>query len=516
MPFSVKRIVKRREFLKMSASVIALAMLDPVKKAYAAGAATWKQQFDSALAKKPWLTAFMGTQQEYFSSVSPRIQGDIPKGLTGTLFRNGPARHEIDDYRFQHWFDGDGMIQSYNITESGVSHQARMIQTQKYRNEKEAQRALYRGFGSSPPNAKGPSSPDTVNTANISVLAHHDKLFALWEAGSPYEIDPVTLETRGIHSWSKETQALPFSAHPRIEPDGTLWNFGYAPSQDILLLWHIDAGGNLKNIKPLNVPKMTIPHDFVVTEKHIIVMLAPLYSENKQAETFLDAFKWHPEDATRVIVIDKNSLELRHTYELPAQWVFHFGNAWEDESGTIRFDGARSDNIDVMNIDFREVMRGISPSSATGARHYQYRIDTRRGTIVETPILDVGRGSEFPGIDPRVSTQKYEKVFVLSSDQNDPAPHGWQNAVSMINVDSGYEDRFVYDNNQLPEEHIFVPKMNSAKEGAGWVLGTFLDYKSRKTGLNIFNATNLADGPMTTVTLPYALPMGLHGKFLRS
>lgn len=519
MPFTVKRIVQRRKFLKMSLGAAAMALHSPVQKALLASsqqAHSWKQQFDAAMQEKPWLMAFKGTQQTQFSSTNPVVTGKIPSELHGTLFRNGPARLEVNDYRYQHWFDGDGMIQAFQINDKGVSHKARIIQTSKYQEEVKAGRALYSGFASTPPNPKGATSPDSVNVANISVLPHHNKLFALWEAGSAYEIDPLTLETRGIHNWSEDSAALPFSAHPRVEPDGTIWNFGYAPDQDALLIWHIDKHGKLQNIKLLRVKNMSIPHDFLVTAKHIIVMLPPFYYENTDANTFVDAFNWHGKDVTRVLVIDKNTLSLQHTYELPAQWVFHFGNAWEDASGTIRFDAARTKNVDVMIKEFRNIMRGHPSSDITMAQHYQYTIDVKHKRITETPLMAANRASEFPSIDPRVSTQKYTKVFVLSADKSEHTEHGQLNAVSMLNVDSGQEDRYVYEKSQLPEEHLFVAKPGSKVESEGWVLGTFLDYATKNTGLNIFDANNLAAGPRASIILPYALPMGLHGKFLHS
>ncbi len=52
------------------------------------------------------------------------------------------------------------------------------------------------------------------------------RVFALWEGGSAIEIDPDSLATRGPTEWREDLIAAPFSAHPLIDVDGSVWNFG--------------------------------------------------------------------------------------------------------------------------------------------------------------------------------------------------------------------------------------------------------------------------------------------------
>ena len=61
-----------------------------------------------------------------------------------------------------------------------------MIATHKYIRETAAGRALYPTFGAEPPNPAAVTSADAINPGNISVLPHHGKLLALWEAGSAW------------------------------------------------------------------------------------------------------------------------------------------------------------------------------------------------------------------------------------------------------------------------------------------------------------------------------------------
>ena len=62
----------------------------------------------------------------------------------------------------------------------------------------------------------------------------------------------------------------------------------------------------------------------------------------------------------------------------------------------------------------------------------------------------------------------------------------------------------------IVEEHLFVPDGN----GPGWLIGTVHDLAQKKTVLSCFAAGALNDGPVAQATLPYALPLGLHGAFV--
>ena len=501
----------RRQFIHRAAlSMLAGATGSLVPKTLRAEVESWKTAFAAALEKTPWLLAFRSTTSDAFAA-DARMEGKIPEGLTGTLYRNGPARHEIGAFRYHHWFDGDGMIQAWRIQPDGVSHSARMIATRKYLAETDAGRALYPGFATVPPDPRPVTSADSVNVANISVLPHHGKLYALWEAGSPWEIDPDDLTTEGLHAFSTETEGLPFSAHPRVEPDGTLWNFGYVSSAKKLVFWHIAPTGKLVKAGLVDCDPIAPVHDFVVTERHLVMLIPPLNFEPTGQGSFLDQHQWHPEQPTRVLVVDKNDFSRHRFFELPSQWVFHYGNAWEDDAGIIRFDAARAPDPMAMIDSFRYIMRGEVVEDG-GSLHHQYRVDPVRGTVEETPLLDAGTSSEFPTIDPRVSGRRYSRIVMLT--RGSSAEHEMLNEVSSFQLDTGRLDTFRYPDGVIPEEHLYVPRRDLPPEQGGWVVGTGINYAAERTELRIFDADHLADGPVATAALPYALPMGLHAKFV--
>ena len=114
------------------------------------------------------------------------------------------------------------MVQSFCFDGRGVTHRARVLATPKLACETHAGRRLYSGFGTPIRGGAPVRQPDDVNTANISVLDQHAELLALWEAGSASIIDRESLEWRGFKVWGELLEGLPFTAHTKVEPDGTL------------------------------------------------------------------------------------------------------------------------------------------------------------------------------------------------------------------------------------------------------------------------------------------------------
>ena len=87
------------------------------------------------------------------------------------------------------------------------------------------------------------------------------------------------------------------------------------------------------------------------------------------------------------------------------------------------------------------------------------------------------------------------------------------NAVARMDTASGRMQRFDYCGETLAEEHVFVPRAG-APEGSGWLVGTARNWATRQTSFSVFDAAAVDAGPIAQATLPYGLPLGLHGAFV--
>ena len=183
------------------------------------------------------------------------------------------------------------------------------------------------------------------------------------------------------------------------------------------------------------------------------------------------------------------------------------GNGWEEPDGTIRLDVCQAPDPAFLTEDLRAVMQGEWRFPATYPS-YRHVVLKPNGTAA---IDDVAPGiAEFPRIDPRYTGLRHRKVFALSGSGEEG---GWPlRRVACLDPEGGTVDVWSYPRHQIPEEHVFVPRGES--EGDGWLIGPFLDVQRRATGLNVFEAGHLADGPLWQGVLPYPLPLGLHGTFV--
>ena len=323
----------RRAFFRSSSSALAAAAL-PLGALTAFSGQAASSASDS-LSFHPSLTPLRGFQGQNISCDRAMIEGKLPDDLRGTFFRNGPGLFERGNARYQHWFDGDGLVNAWRFTDQGVAHQARFVQTKKFVAEQRANEFLVPAFGSSI-QAKIPiRTSDDTNTANTNVVRLGDRLLAMWEGGSATALDPLTLETRGLVTWSPELKSMPFSAHPKIEADGTFWNFGTLLGK--MVIYHISASGDLLRHAVFDAPSGGMVHDFAVSQRHIIFVLPPIdvnFDAVRAGKGFGQAMTWNAKAATKVMVVEKADFSKRRIFELPAHMVFHFGNAWEENSVT--------------------------------------------------------------------------------------------------------------------------------------------------------------------------------------
>lgn len=79
------------------------------------------------------------------------LSGSLPDALKGVLFRNGPGRLSHHGYRYEHLFDGDGMVQRFLFSDGVVRYTNRYVRTREFIAEERAAKPLYRSFGTNLP-----------------------------------------------------------------------------------------------------------------------------------------------------------------------------------------------------------------------------------------------------------------------------------------------------------------------------------------------------------------------------
>jgi all-trans-8'-apo-beta-carotenal 15,15'-oxygenase len=489
----------RRTFI-FSSAVLGLA-----PGAALADAATL-QRFHAALARDPRLAVYADTVGDCAGPA--QVSGRMPADLNGVFYRNGPGRFELGGERYHHWFDGDGFAQRWQIGDGKVSHRGRFVATRKFVEETAAGQFLYPAFGTHI--ARRPvKGNEALNAANTNLLPFQGRVYALWEGASATEVDPLTLATVGIKTWSDELKSMPFSAHPKMDPDGGMWNFGALPGADKLVIYRIGANGQLQSHAVLDVPKVAMVHDFVVSAKHLIFLIPPYDMVPGEGKSFVEMHQWAPERPLRIVVVDKATMQLRQVFELPAQMVFHFGNAWDDGAAT-RFDVVLHKG-DALK-DVSRLMQGErAPNDANHSFCAQVTLDYASGRAGVARLLGP---SEFPRVMPHVVSRRHRKLALVST-----SPQNAQNVldtVNLIDTASGKVDAYRFDPGWQIEEHVLVPRANARSETDGYLVGVAQDTKRAQTVLTVFDAARVSAGPVALARLAYRAPHCFHGNFLAS
>jgi all-trans-8'-apo-beta-carotenal 15,15'-oxygenase len=470
--------------------------------------------FSAAYARQPLLRPLKGVDDlSGDRDASAQIRGRWPKALAGRFYRNGPALFERGGERYHHWFDGDGMVQQFTIGDGRVTHRGRLVRTSKLALEQREGRFVMGTFGTSIEGTPPAGGPDAFNTANTNAIEHAGRVLALWEGGSAYALDPKDLSTQGPITWRNDLAQVPFSAHPKVDAQGHLWNIGTAGKA--LIVWHIDPAGRLVDVQVGENPfPGGMAHDMAVTERHIVVPLPPVRLEfSHPAGDGPRRFEMAPAEPLRVLVVEKADITQRRVFELPPQMVFHVGNAWDTADGQVMLSAVASPDLWFLNEGAVALMQ-----ARTQARNPH---TGGSGTVLLTLDLRSGRATsrslpgevEFPRVDPRRIGERTRWLVQGAAWAAQRRDHALLHGVSLTNIDSGRVNRFDYGAMAIAEEHILVPKPGQGGELDAWLLGTTYDARSQRTVLNVLEASRIEDGPIAQAVLPYALPLGFHGNF---
>ena len=490
---------RRRALLQLAglgAAALALPGIAP--------AAMGSPAFEGGLARHPWLAGWQDAPECDGRLQPAMVEGTLPAGLAGTLYRNGPGRFSRDGVRYRHWFDGDGLVQAWRVGARGVAHQARFVDTPKFIHEQRLGRFARQAAGTRIAGAVPLRNSDDINTANTAVFAHAGELYALWEGGSALPLDPGTLQAGAPKDWRDDLRSAPFSAHPLRDRDGSLWNFGLSGST--LLVWHIGADGRLRTLQPIALPYAGYLHAFSMTDTHLAFVLMPYVRDGDVGErAYFEALQWQPSRGARALVVAKASLDRAKWFGLPAGAAYHFGPALQRGDELVLQACWNGNGKEVLS-PFASEMRGLPRKLDTDASFLQIALDLRRGGARMQAMIDAS-------VDfPEWHAGHDGALFALTSDGGNE--HGYFDSVCALDPLRGETARYRYGAGIMVEEHRFVPAPGARDPREGWLVGTLLDYRRGRSGLSILDAQRLADGPLALAWLPHTLPLGFHGTFV--
>ena len=188
-------------------------------------------------------------------------------------------------------------------------------------------------------------------------------------------------------------------------------------------------------------------------------------------------------------------------------YVFHPMNAYTD-----------GDKIVADMMQFEEAplfphLDGSTPDNKKAeARLNRWEIDlTSNSGSIKKDYLDDHIG-EFPRLDERYSMSNYRYGIYASNHGNSPKGISF-NSITRYDYQTTNKDVFTLSEHDAVGEPIFVPKSPDSDEGVGYVIALGYIGKENRSDLMIFDAENIASGPIARAKLPHRIPYGFHGNW---
>ncbi len=442
------------------------------------------------------------------------VAGEVPAYLRGTYYLNGPALFSRGGQKYRHWLDGDGMVCALRFDDGGVTFTNRFVHSTKFTDEQAAGRPLYRAFGTAFEDDRLLRGVALQSPVNVSVYPAFGTLLAFGEQGLPWELDPVTLETRREYSFGDRLNPIsPFSAHANVDLDtGELYNFGisFSARRPCVQIYRFSPAGELVYRSRVAIEAPCSVHDFGLSATYVTVYVAPYVLRMEQlmerGATLMDSLDWQPQQGSRMVVARR--LDGAQVAQVPIgnAYSLHQINCFEEGghlvADVIELDRPVYDQYDVPQL-FTDVRR---------AQAVRYVLDLEAERVVERRTLPYRAMCDFPAIDPRLAARHYDDFWVLGISASEHA--GRKFFDQLVHQRWSSEEAAIWQapaGHYLGGEPIFMA--DPADDRRGTVICQQFDAERQRGAFLLFDAHDVARGPVAELALRRPVHLAFHASF---
>ncbi|MBA3242616.1 MAG: carotenoid oxygenase family protein, partial [Acidobacteria bacterium] len=393
---------------------------------------------------------------------------------------------------------------------------SRFVRSEKFKVEEAAGRPVFRAFGTAFESDLLKRKIMLESPVNVSVYPHAGRLLAFGEQGLPVELDPSTLETRGEFNFGGALNDVsPFAAHPKFDrASGEMFNFGiaYSPTAPLLNLYRFDARAGLLQRHRVALEQSCSLHDFGLSPSYAIFYLSPYYLDMRalalERRTLMDSLRWEPGNGSHLLVVSREAGETVARVPVGSRYSLHVINCFEEGDlltvDVLELDRPIYDQYQIVPDLFNDVCEG---------RPVRYVVRLPGSELIERREIDYRLAPDLPSIDPRRAAQPYEDFWMLGISSTgrrgrkffDQLAHASWGRAGAADVYSA--PPFHY----LCGEPIYIP--DEGREG-GAIICQMFDAQRREGAFVIFDAFEVAAGPIATLRLDAPIHLGFHASFV--
>ncbi len=453
------------------------------------------------------------TLNDELDSAALPVEGTIPGWLSGALLRAGPAKFEVGDRGYNHWFDGLAMLHRFGFDGGAVTYTNRFVDSPAYTAARTTGQISYKEFATDPCRSlfkrvtTSFAPPVFGNNTNVSIVRQGSEFLALSETPLPVRFDPATLKTLGVGMPAPGQMTI---AHPHFAPRSGEW-VSYATYFGPVTTYCVYAQScqegrarRRRKIAAIPVQRPAYMHSFGITERYLILAEFPFVvvpmAIPLSGRPLIENYQWKPSRGTRIHVIDLTTGEVRARCQAEPMFAFHHVNAFERGESVV---------VDLCGYDDPEIIRALyldrlrAPSfrlPPATLRRYRLPLTGGDATREDMPAVVL----ELPRIDyDRHNGRPYRYVYASGSGG------GFPDRIVKVDVADGRVTEWS-EPGTYPGEPVFVrgPGATSGEDG-GVLLSVVLDTKAGRSFLLVLDATDLTE--IGRARVPHHIPFGFHG-----
>jgi carotenoid cleavage dioxygenase-like enzyme len=467
--------------------------------------------------QSPYYLGFTTLNSEISIKQLP-VRGTVPEWLTGTLVRNGPARFEVGDQKYNHWFDGLAMLHKFAFAAGRVSYENRYLLSRAYK-EAMAKGRISRGEFATDPcrslfqRVASWFSLKVTDNGSVNIAQWDDAVVALTESRLAVRFDPDTLATLGVFEYDRQLKGPLSTAHPHFDAArrryyNYILDFG---RQSKYRFFSIDRGtGRQSEFATIPAEMPAYVHSFGMTERYLILAEFPLVVNPLRlrfsGQPFIRNYKWEPQRGVRFHVVEKESGRLAWTARRVAFFAFHHVNAFED-GDEIVVDIVAYPDTAVIDQLYLDRLRSSEPVTAMG-KLTRFRISARDAADNVSGERLVEASIELPRFDyGRRAGRRYRYVYGAGNE----LPGNFIDNLVKVDVERGTASTW-REEGCYPGEPVFVARPQASHEDDGVILSVVLDTRKAESFLLILDASTFTE--LARANAPHHIPYGFHGNFL--
>lgn len=463
----------------------------------------------------PYRLGFTTLDREV-SDVRAAVTGTLPEWLTGSLLRTAPARFEVGQRSYTHWFDGLAMLHGFVFEQGTVRYSNRFIRSRTWCETQATGRIARSEFMTDPcrtlfGRVMALFDPKPTDNANVNIGVLGDRLVAQTETPMAIRFDPRTLQTEGYLAFGEANRRQLSTAHPHH--DGTrTYSYAVHLGRRSAYRLYVDDGVHRRTLATLPVRAPSYLHSFGMSEHHLVLAEFPLRVNPLRlavsGKPFIFNYRWQPELGTLFTVLDKRSGAVVARAKAPACFGFHHVNAFESD-GAVQVDLLAYPDAGIIDRLRLEPLRaGRMASAAATLTRFALPLHDAPSAAVQirgTPLC--ATPFELPRFNHlHCAGRPYSRIWGVG--QSDAA--AFLDTIVKIELsDSRAKVLRWHRAGCYPGEPVFVARPGGLDEDDGVLLSVVLDSATCRSFLLVLDAATLEE--RARAGLPHHIPFGFHG-----